>query len=312
MRKNISSTTSFLRSIAAGDSAHGNVETQSKSLEEAKTFLCDLIVHTSFPLCLSFQKLLITSANTTHAESDRFNKSLKLIIISLKCVKEWKNCLNWLIDELTRVDSQTLRNEHPESDQVKHLIFSNLKRILFAHNLNVSEKFFSKVNLELLTKYLPKFSVLFDCKTFETASSLDSNSKESYLALIRSFEIFSLYFDIFITKKSESLDEDDLASSCFNILEIDSLEKNLKKIIPKLLLLNESNESTSSALNSIELTMCGKYLKFLIKYLSLKENEQYIDNAYSNGEPDENNLIDMNMKSSSDKENNNEVYCFFN
>jgi len=297
MKKNVSNKTSFLRSIAASD-IFNNSELTTKSIEDLKTFLCELIIQTSFPLCLPFQKLLTISPTMSISDKDHFNKSLKLIIVSLKCVQEWKNCLSVFISEQMQSAENRSSEENLESDHTKYLILANLKKVLFAKNENVSENFFFKLNLELLTKYLPKFSILFDSKTFEMASTLDSNSNESYLALIRSFEIFSLYFDIFITKNSQSIfesnsDGQDLINNCFNILEIDSLEKNLKKIIPKLLLSNNL-KSTSSDLNSVELTMCGKYLKFLIKYLSLKENEQYVD-AFGN-DFDDQNLIDLNLK----------------
>ena len=314
MQKNVSNSTSFLRSIAASDIFNSG-EITTKSVQDLKEFLCELIIQTSFPLCLPFQKLLTLSPNMPISDKDHFNKSLKLIITSLKCVQEWKNCLITYIDEQMQDTENRSSDESVESDQSKYLIFANLKKVLFNKNENVSNKFFFKLNLELLTKYLPKFSILFDSKTFEMASSLDSNSNESYLALIRSFEIFSLYFDIFITKKGQSLemcnDEgQDLINNCFNILEIDSLEKNLKKIIPKLLLSNDS-KSTTSDLNSIELTMCSKYLKFLIKYLSLKDNEQYFDDKTVGSDFEDHNLIDLNLKVLSDKENKNEV-CFIN
>lgn len=306
MQKNVSNTTSFLRAISANDILNSS-ELTTKSAEDLKTFLCELIIQTSFPLCLSFQKLLTITPTMSISDKDHFNKSLKLIIISLKCVQEWKKCLIAMIEEQMNRSNE----ENLESDHSKYLIFANLKKILFDKNENVSDKFFFRLNLELLNKYLPKFSLLFDCKTFEMASSIDSNSNESYLALIRSFEIFSLYFDIFVTKTSQKFDSSnnesqDLMNNCFNILEIDSLEKNLKKILPKLLLNSTSNES-----NSIELTMCCKYLKFLTKYLSLKDNEQYFDDKATSSDFDDQNLIDLNLKLLSGKENKKEVFILF-
>ena len=279
-----------------------------KSLEDVTTFLCELIIQTSFPLCLPFQKLLsiANSSSANPIENDRFAKSLKLIITSLKCVKEWKQCLTGFVSEQKQENSQTLSDEVLQSDHTKFLIVNNLRKILFNKNADVSEKFFFKLNLELLTKYLPKFSVLFDSKTFEMASKIDSNSSESYVALIRSFEIFGLYFDIFISKSNAELNSDqdqDLVNNCFNILEIDSLEKNLKKIIPKLLMLDELKPVTND-LNSIDLAMCSKYLKFLIKYLNLKENEQYMDERTSGNDTSDQELIDLNLKIVSDKETN--------
>jgi hypothetical protein len=87
MRKNLCGPTSFLRSLAI-----------SSNLESLKTFLCDLIGHTSLPLCISFQKALtniFNSKTTTEEKINRYNELLKLLIASLKCVKEWQECLKF-------------------------------------------------------------------------------------------------------------------------------------------------------------------------------------------------------------------------
>lgn len=88
MRKNLCGPTSFLRSLAFS----------GMSLEGLKTFLCDLITHTSMPLCISFQKVLtaIFNSKSTPAEKiTRYNDLLRLLIASLRCIKEWQECLKF-------------------------------------------------------------------------------------------------------------------------------------------------------------------------------------------------------------------------
>jgi len=92
MRKSLTGPSSFLRSLAGS----------FKNCEEIKTFLYDLIVHTSMPLCLSFQKILtqiFASKLSVQEKIDRYNQSLELLIASLSCVKEWQECLRCFLKE---------------------------------------------------------------------------------------------------------------------------------------------------------------------------------------------------------------------
>lgn len=131
------------------------------------------------------------------------------------------------------------------------------------------------------------------------------------MVIANSFDIFSLYFDVFMTRaekpKIEDLDEmmnesEDLIGSCFNFLQIETLEQNLVRLIPALLQLGSDNlisKTTATSANSINL--CLKYLKFLIKYLSLKQSEQCVDEstlAFDMNDSDSNGdlLFDSHLK----------------
>lgn len=170
-------------------------------------------------------------------------------------------------------------------------VHDNLSKILQSK----SENFNSKLNLELLTKYLPKFDIFCDSIVVNQILSEQSDTAEedvnsnSNMVIASSFDIFSLYFDVFMTRadklKTEDLEEmmnesEDLIGSCFNFLQIETLEQNLVRLIPALLQLSSDNlisKTTATSANSINL--CLKYLKFLIKYLSLKQSEQCVDES---------------------------------
>ena len=159
----------------------------------------------------------------------------------------------------------------------------NLSKILDSRQDN----FNSKLNLELLTKHLPKFDVFCDSILEQILKEENKEGSNTKSVIISSFDIFSLYFDIFMTKaqtndqlaNGDGMDEsDDLIGSCFNFLQIETLEQNLVRLIPALLQLSSDSlisKTTDSSANSINL--CLKYLKFLIKYLSLKHDEQCVD-----------------------------------
>lgn len=100
------------------------------------------------------------------------------------------------------------------------------------------------------------------------------------MAIVNSFEIFNLYFDIFMTRSQQINESDDLIGSCFNLLQIETLDQSLVKIIPALLSLSSDNlTSQPSQMSSSHLTVCLKYLKFLIKYSSLKQSESCLDSS---------------------------------
>jgi hypothetical protein len=297
MSKNYSSTSSFLRAIAIADlsllpassstSATDYSSKTDRNLDNLKNFVCDLIVQTSFPLCLPFQKLLTHSASTK-GESDKLNKSLKLVIESLKCVKEWKQCLKSFLIEFR----ERLGDESAHSDQTKSLIVANLNRATQTDSTsaNKSESLFVKLNTELLTKHLPKFDVILNWSSSissETASSHNDN-------MIRSFEIFTLYFDIFMSKSltGNESDEDALVSDSLSLLQIDSLEQSLVRAVPKLLALEDLSDASAS-----NLSMCSKYLKILIKYLSIQQSEHFMDERIiSHFDSSDHDLIDLSLR----------------
>ena len=106
----------------------------------------------------------------------------------------------------------------------------------------------------------------------------------------------------------EVIDESaDLIGSCFNFLQIETLEKNLVSLIPALLMLNSDNltRATSGVLadaSQTSVNLCLKYLKFLIKYLSLKQSEQYVEEITSfDLNEDANLLFDSDLKVSTDQ-----------
>ena len=97
MRKSLCGPTSFLRSL----------NTAFTSVDELKSFLCDLIVHTSLPLSVSFQKLLTQIFNSklgVREKIERYNQSLELLIVSLKCVREWQECLQSYLSDKNNMD----------------------------------------------------------------------------------------------------------------------------------------------------------------------------------------------------------------
>jgi len=252
------SNTSYLRSIA------------TVSSDETSSFLCNLIIATSMPLCLSFQKSL-TTATTTTSNITNYNQTLSLLIASLKCIKEWKECLRYY--ELNQ--KQFKLNS---TDLVHSKINENLKKAFDNQSsINLNEN----LNLELLTKYLPKFDTFCDSNVVKqlTDNDLDLNSS---IAIVNSFEVFNLYFDIFMTTTSNS---EDLVGNCFNLLQIETLDQSLVKIIPVLLSLSSDNltksNNNNNDNNSQLLTVCLKYLKFLIKYSSLKQTESCLDDLDS-------------------------------
>jgi hypothetical protein len=143
MRKDLCGPASFLRSLSASP---------SNNIEELKTFLCDIIIHTSLPLCISFQKMLTQTSTNTSSNINRYNQSLNLLVASLKCIYEWKEC----IKQFNNNKDQMKENE-AANDLVMNKVYGHLAKILSAN-----ENFNSMLNLELLTKHLPKFDAFCD------------------------------------------------------------------------------------------------------------------------------------------------------
>jgi len=169
-------------------------------------------------------------------------------------------------------------------------VFENLAKVFQSSRDNFS----SKLNLELLTKHLPKFDIFCDSDLINEILSDDAEgTNTSNQAIINSFDVFSLYFDVFMTRDAsaksqldtelleDEIDEsDELIGSCFNFLQIETLEQNLVRLIPALLQLSSDNllsGTTNTSGNSISL--CLKYMKFLIRYMSLKQSEQCIEES---------------------------------
>lgn len=243
MKKSQISSTSFLRSMAAsGDDPAG--------------FLCDLIISTSLPLCVSYQKVF----NNTNQFGTHYNEYLLLLSASLRCLREWKECLKYY--ESTQLELTDLSH---------HKINELLKKILKSGTFN------SKLNLELLNKYLPKFDQLCDSQLM--SQILDDNlESDTQMIIVNSFEIFNLYFDLFMTHESS-----ELIGNSFNLLQIETLDQRLASLIPALLSLSTDelakSKSTSHDESNSHLVVCLKYLKFLIKYSVLKQNEQYLESS---------------------------------
>ena len=151
---------------------------------------------------------------------------------------------------------------------------------------------FVKLNIELLTKHLPKFDVILNWSS-SISNETTSNESDVNTSMIRSFEIFTLYFDIFMSKSLTGNDneEDTLISDSLSLLQIDSLEQSLVKTIPNLLALEYLNDSSES-----NLKMCSKYLKILIKYLSIQQSEHFMDDKISHFDSNESDLIDLSLK----------------
>ena len=231
MRVNIAGPSSFLRSLNA-------------PMDDPKSFLVSLIIGTSLPLCFSFPKLLSTT-KTAAPNTLNYTKILQLLISCLKCIKEWKECVDLALKEVDHTDlSKTQINE-------------NLRRA-FRVNCDDTETLYGRLNLELLTKYLPKFEVF-----------ADSQQK----SLLLTFDTFSLYFDVFMSKsqhedEAENLLDDDLIGNCFNLLQIETLEKNLLKLVPDLLRIETRADGVSETDKG---QIIAKYLTFLIKYLALRQ-----------------------------------------
>ena len=254
MRKNYISTTSFMRSLV------------NETTSDLKSFLCQLIIHTSLPLCFLFQKLFQQNSSSTPA---RLEKLLKLVTSCLNCLKEWKECLKmYKLD----YESQMINsNESNSSDLSKlNIIYQNLTKIMTeTTDILDGENIFTKINLELLTKYLPKLDLL-----------INQNLTENSDNIMLSFDIFNLYFDIFMN--------DNENSECLSLLQLDSLENNLIKLIPKLLDLNNSSDE------KLNLDLCIKYLKFFIKYLHLKQQDDF-HSLFQTSLTVSQNLIDLNL-----------------
>ena len=85
-------------------------------------------------------------------------------------------------------------------------------------------------------------------------------------------------------EEDEEHESDDLIGNCFNLLQIETLDSSLVKLIPVLLSLSSDNLTQTKLINSNSnqlLTVCLKYLKFLIKYSSLKQTESCLDSSSS-------------------------------
>ena len=77
------------------------------------------------------------------------------------------------------------------------------------------DNFNSKLSFELLTKYLPKFdifcdSILVNQIISQEDSDIDEGAdkdedKNSHLVIVNSFDMFSLYFDIFMTRGEKKI-----------------------------------------------------------------------------------------------------------
>lgn len=256
MSKNIASNTSFLRSFASVDLQSSLKLSISNQNEEIKSFLCNLIVHTSIPLCFSFQKLFVTFNSKDPATQIRYDHSLRLLIASLKCLKEWKSCLKRI-----QFDSEYVLSGEDESASQRRLIVENLSKAFVARGEN---NLFIKLNMDLITKHLPKFDAFTSLNKYILAEFEKEDNKPELLVsnLNDLFEIFTLYFDIFMGKyqrgeksqdQTETIDADDLdienedeTNICFNMLQTELFENDLIKLIPKILGLNSSEGKSNS------------------------------------------------------------------
>jgi hypothetical protein len=209
--------------------------------EKQCQFVVALVVCSSIPLCLSFQKLI--QPNSQKTGSVNRNLVLKLLISSLKCLKEWKDCFDsfFQCDDLQSTSSIILNIEN-------QLIISKI-----FNNINYSS-LLTQLNLEILTKNLPRFDLF--SKLTDTQD------------IVHLFEIFNLYFDVFINITDNQQKNEQLTAS-FNLLQIESLENNLAKLIPTLLEA-ESKEPKDHQFCANVISL--KYLKFIVKSLKLKEN----------------------------------------
>lgn len=282
MAKNPTGTSSYLRSVSQN-------ETNSSNLAD---LLISIVIHMSIPLCISFQKLLSPLNQTTEVDTQKQDSLLRLLIACLKCLKEWKQCL----EEISQFDFKQLISE----DLSKKDVYENLKRIFDRTN---KEKFQSKLNLELTSKYLPKFDVF---------SNLKATFSEENNSIMHSFDIFTLYFNIFSNQKQKQLSavEDEESSffeedtfserNCLNLLEVNKLEKSLTSIVPKLLKLDEHEDTNDSSSNSDHLVLARKYFNFLVNYTSLKQSELVYD-ANENDEMlhDSNKIVEMEVNRNS-------------
>ena len=80
------------------------------------------------------------------------------------------------------------------------------------------------------------------------------------------------------TEENDNDEEEDAINNCFNLLQIELFENELIKLIPKLLGLQQTSvvdsmevEGENNSCSKLNLVLCEKYLKFLIKYLNLKQ-----------------------------------------
>ena len=231
MTKNMASNNSFLKSSFASVDLQSTLGIPVSGLSELKTFLCEMVIHTSMPLCLSFQKLLTFNNSQDKEQAQTFLKytqTLKLLIACLKCVQEWKVCLRQVQAEIkshTGIVASGSGSSSASGDMLlRKLILDNLSRILnTSSQQNRGESnFFTMLNLDLLAKYLPKFDAFSNLNKFilNEYSSTSSLSDELIGIINDYFEIFSLYSDIFMNRTVNSSS----SSSLFQLVSDDLSE----------------------------------------------------------------------------------------
>ena len=283
MRHNCAANTSFLRSLALDTQQQQQQQQQhTKQRDDEKSrkrtaFLVDLVVHTSLPLCVSFQKLLTATNQPQQQQQQELVR--QLLVTCLKCLNEWMVCVRELSSSdttatttaSTTVDTTATTRETSDAEvqmRVKRAaIVASLRELKTTTTTSGQEdSLMVKLRLELLAKHLPKLDV------FLAQMLADKEQQQQLQQLPQLFDLFTLYFDIFSEtpkaandqKEDMQLEEEEeesveLASSCLSLLQIETLDAQLSGIV--------ANGARS-------LDVCDKYLRFQAKLVPLLSHEQ--------------------------------------
>lgn len=153
--------------------------------------LVNLIIHTSFPLNISFPKLILspTQPSWTTLKSEKRELLLNLLIASLKCLKTWCECLS----ELKSNDGDTT------SDEATKLVVETVRRIMDGTEATSSlDTFNVRFALDIGPRYLPSKDVLTNLK--------DNSNEETIKTLAH--DALTLFTEVF-ENKSVSQDAQD-------------------------------------------------------------------------------------------------------
>ena len=289
MRKSPSGPASYLRCLARSDlnffsaSSSAAAARDEDDKDGLRWFVSELIVQTSMPICVSYPKLLTQPVDTLTGQM-RYNDMLKLLTTSLKCLYEWKQVLNRITVDL-RSSTSTHQSNYRADDDQNYLILENLRLLFTSSSPSKSpdegiNNFYVKLNLELLSKYLPRSELFY--QKFTEISQKETKSPDSFKKLIGCFlDVFTLYLDFFTDKfeptgSSGELNEKDFLnlearSSFLNLMQIESFEETTNKFLTKVLEFKDESEKSND--DSFDLNLCLKYLEFINNFLQIKQSQ---------------------------------------
>lgn len=143
--------------------------------------LISIIIHTSIPLNISFVKLISTQTWPSMC-AEKKQPLLGLLISSLKCLKEWRECLSELA--CTQADTP---DDLLSTDEARKLVVETVKHILTDSNDRM-DTFHVRFTLGIAPRYLPSKDAL--------SSAIKEASNDEATLLSEALTLYSDVFDI--------------------------------------------------------------------------------------------------------------------